>query len=410
MSRNRHAWPRVMLSMTTPPSAASRMITRSSPVASVPSVLPPLDALGVHLGQLLLQRRQDAPGVGRDAIAHDAADPVGRLDRRAQRARVVGREQRVQQLALDRPHELRIGRRDRARRRRRASAGAAPPAAGRARPRARDRRRAARPGARSPCAPAARWRRRARSSGRARTGCRPRGSADRRRRARARPGGSARGSRLNVLTGPAAHDPGVVAAGAPLHRDLALGRAAAHQAERARHDVVVADRVAPSPPPRCRATRKLRSTSCRDCSSAPSMHRRRRQRHARLRDPQRRRRAHARLELVARRRAQRLAEDRVRRAGRIRRLQHHLGQVARARARARPDRRTTRSRPTAASAPRRAARDRCAAGTARSPPSAARRCPACWRPRRCRRAPPAAGRGCPASSRRAAPADRRSRR
>ncbi len=32
-----------MLSMTTPPTAASRMITRSSPVVSVPSVLPPLE-------------------------------------------------------------------------------------------------------------------------------------------------------------------------------------------------------------------------------------------------------------------------------------------------------------------------------------------------------------------------------
>ena len=160
---------------------------------------------------------EHAPGVERDPVAHDdagalqRAPSVARSAARALRRRaasvpqlalvgVAAAARRAVRLRTSRgPAWLRVERVEQRRVRR----GRSPRSASRREQR---------------CAAGARCPRRARRSGRARTGCRRRGSAARRRRGVSSIGAPAAASRLNGADRPVRQHPGVLAAAAALHR------------------------------------------------------------------------------------------------------------------------------------------------------------------------------------------------
>ena len=178
-----------------------------------------------RLGQLLLQRRQRPPGVGREAIAHERADPIDRL--RSPSAASLGARRRTARRSSSRSESARrtgaIGRRHRGRRR---HAGLRAQRRHQRHQSARERRVARdRPGARrSPCAPAARSPRPARHSAPARRSCRPRGSGRSPPPRDSATGWAGGGSRRELLTGPSLTTQVSLLPRAALHRDVALGR------------------------------------------------------------------------------------------------------------------------------------------------------------------------------------------
>ena len=96
MSRKRQPWPRVMLSASTPPNAASVITIRFSSTSASPA------RSQAHVAaQILVQLVEDAPGVARQAVADQPGDVAQLAQRVAQPGLAVFGEQRVEHLRLE---------------------------------------------------------------------------------------------------------------------------------------------------------------------------------------------------------------------------------------------------------------------------------------------------------------------